>query len=29
MCGMYRGDKADEKHDGANETILGLLGDPY
>ena len=28
MWGMYSGVKADEKHDGANEKILGSSGDP-
>ena len=28
MWGMYSGVKSDEKHDGANEKILGSPGDP-
>ena len=28
MWGMYSGVKSDEKHDGANEKILGSTGDP-
>ena len=28
MWGMYSGVKANEKHDGGNEKILGSSGDP-
>ena len=28
MWGMYRGVKVNEKHDGGNERILELSGDP-
>ena len=28
IWGMYSGVKSDEKHDGANEKILGSPGDP-